>query len=208
MGEYATRKSDGQNIKIGTCDSMYYMRASQIEEVSGYDFASCLYGIRFRFPFPDEDGRQVGDLDEPGHDFDRAVRVDGVTAPKEIDHYSVQFKADNGYLMSVQCPESLSSDKLLVHDIDPDAEVKVVKVHKNGYGGAVGVHSQKWVAADEDGPERLVTVMRCLGCGSLYRLHDWSMAEEVVVALRSAGQHKMADRVTAGYMLAAGVVEM
>ena len=33
MGEYARRKTDGEKIKIGTCESMYYCRYEQIGEV-------------------------------------------------------------------------------------------------------------------------------------------------------------------------------
>jgi hypothetical protein len=33
MGEYATRKSDNEYIKIGTCESMYYLRFDDINQV-------------------------------------------------------------------------------------------------------------------------------------------------------------------------------
>jgi hypothetical protein len=55
MGEYATY--NGENIKLGTCESMYYLRADQRHLISGYRFDG---GDRFRFPFPDEDDIEPG----------------------------------------------------------------------------------------------------------------------------------------------------
>jgi ferredoxin hydrogenase len=41
MGEYAKRKSDGLEVKIGTCASMYYLRYEQRNEVN-YDFVEVM----------------------------------------------------------------------------------------------------------------------------------------------------------------------
>jgi hypothetical protein len=197
MGEYATRKSDGAGIKIGTCESMYYMRADQLGLVTDYDFESCLYGIRFRFPFPDEDGTEPGG--ENFNDFDRAVTVPGFRLDDpDWEHYTVQFKAANGYLMSIPCPEGLKDDEFAF------GSTCIVKIHKNGYGGAVGVHSQKFVQ-DDDGPQRLVTCIKCKGCGALARLHTWEDAEPLWDALRATGAPSMlaiAERVREGYEFA------
>ena len=43
MGEYAIRKSDGESIKIGTCEDMYYLRYEDRfkvtpEEGSGFGY--------------------------------------------------------------------------------------------------------------------------------------------------------------------------
>jgi hypothetical protein len=195
MGEYARYK--GQSIKIGTCESMYYLRWDQVGDVhaesNSVDPMSHRFSLRFRFPFPDEDGTRPGDFDP----YDRNVRVWGVGLPADgIDHYSVQFKAGNGYLLSVPCPEQ--SDEGII-SLDDGTE-KGYKVHRNGYGGAIGVHSQKWVKADEDGPERLVTVCTCRGCGALYRLHTRDMAQEVADALtRSDFEREIAARMLIGY---------
>jgi hypothetical protein len=215
MGEYA--EYQGERVKIGTCEQMYYLRADQADQVralpGNVDPIDDRYGIRFRFPFPDEDGRAPGDVDGPEHNFDRTFRIDGVPSAG-VDHYSVQFKAGNGYLLSIPCPEqgTRNVDRMSI-------ELDGLKIGLNGYGGSFGIHSQKWVEADEDGPERLVTVCRCHGCGALWRLHSWEMAEPIVIALRSQADdyqrreessmpvygpspktlHTIADRITAGY---------
>ena len=68
MGEYATRKDIGERIKIGTCESMYYLRADQAREVyaepGNVDPIADAAAIRFRFPFPDEDGIEPGNFDD------------------------------------------------------------------------------------------------------------------------------------------------
>lgn len=58
MGEYARRKSDGSEVKIGTCECMYYLRYDQRNEVD-YDFGS--YEWLWRIPYPEEDGTQAGE---------------------------------------------------------------------------------------------------------------------------------------------------
>lgn len=160
MGEYATY--NGQHIKIGTCESMYYLRADQAQKVTpeagSVDPVRDAEHIRFRFPFPDEDTIRPGGFEEYG----RTVHVPGLTAPAGADHYTVQFRADNGYLASLPCPES-------------DTETSYT-VHRNGYGGAVGIAQQRvWEG-------RLVLVAQCRGCGAAWRYPD---AADVLPVLES-----------------------
>lgn len=67
MGEYAIRKSDGQEIKIGTCESMFYLRYEDRNKVSkkanSLD-ANKETGLFWRLPFPDEDNVLPGDYEE------------------------------------------------------------------------------------------------------------------------------------------------
>lgn len=166
MGEYATRKSDGENVKIGTCENMYYLRADQAEMVApesgNVDPIRNADGIRFRFPFPNEDHIAPGGFDD--YNKSVGVYVDAASIPT-FDHYSVQFSARVGYLMSVPCPE---------------ASELPYTVHKNGWvGGTARIVQQRvW-----DG--RLVTVAACPGCDGRYRLETLEMAEPYIVACRA-----------------------
>jgi hypothetical protein len=64
MGEYAIRKSDQAEIKIGTCESMYYLRWEDIDKVQiNYNLREP--GLWFRLPLPKEDGIEPGSYD--GH---------------------------------------------------------------------------------------------------------------------------------------------
>ena len=75
MGEYAKRKSDGVEIKIGTCEDMYYIRFEDRFKVlpldGSVDISREPEGSRFRLPFPDEDGIKPGEYE----DHNRALRL-------------------------------------------------------------------------------------------------------------------------------------
>ena len=58
MGEYAHRKKDGKEVKIGTCSRMYYCRYDQTGEIN-YPYMTD--NLIWRIPNPDEDGTMPGD---------------------------------------------------------------------------------------------------------------------------------------------------
>lgn len=146
MGEYATDKQTGEQVKIGTCESMYYLRADQARDVEALagnvDPIADAAEIRFRFPFPNEDGVQPGHF-EP---YNRRMAIRGLKPPvsEGFEHYSVQFTAD-GYNVCLPCPESGEQSHGL-------------RVNRNGFNGAVFLSQQVW----HDG--LLVPVLECR-CG-------------------------------------------
>lgn len=64
MGEYAKRKVDQAEVKIGTCSSMYYMTPSQIFDIdwSSYNIGECFQELYFRIWLPCEENVLVGDF--------------------------------------------------------------------------------------------------------------------------------------------------
>ena len=172
MGEYAMYA--GEEIKIGTCESMYYLRADQahrvtplegnVHPIGGRD------GIRFRFPWPDEDGTAPGAFEDPF----RGHRLHAVRSPESVPHYTVQFKAANGYLVSLPCPEQSDSGTLTTA-----AGESAYRVGRNGYGGATELVQQRWYSG------RLVAVLKCKGCGAMWRLPELSDAQPVIDALHA-----------------------
>lgn len=172
MGEYAKRLSDGQDVKIGTCESMYYLRYDQRQKVGaqrGNVDPNSLdaLNIRFRFPFPDEDQVEPGEFENYG----RSIQVPGYAAAKDVDHGLVQFSAQAGYLVSLPCPEGPSSHGF--------------KVHRNGFSGAVKMAQQKLLA---DG--RVVPILECGGCGSAWRVEDDAEIQAIAVAFRGEADRK------------------
>lgn len=74
MGEYAKRRSDAVEIKIGTCESMYYLRyedRNKVEAMDGNINPSESMNLRWRLPLPDEDNVLPGEYE----DYNRAVRL-------------------------------------------------------------------------------------------------------------------------------------
>lgn len=149
MGESA--KFNGEEIKIGTCEDMYYLRLDQrwqVRHISGnVDVLAQATELRFRFPWPDEDRVLPGSFER----YDRSVAVWGYAMPDGVNHGTVQFRADAGYLLSIPCPESPMGKSW-------------PQVHRNGFRGAVLLTQVKLLA---DG--RVVPVLECGGCGAKWR---------------------------------------
>lgn len=178
MGEYAKRASDGVEVKIGTCENMYYLRAEQRKQVRALHgnvnpASADALALRFRFPWPDEDGVQIGEFDP----YERAITVPGMAASVEVEHYSVQFVAQAGYVVSLPCPEGHPQ------------QAEFLTIHRNGFAGAVQLVQQKLLA---DG--RLVPVLRCGGCGAKWRVEEQTEIEAVAVAFRSEGDKRKASQ--------------
>lgn len=166
MGEYATRKSDGEHVKIGTCESMYYMRADQLDDITDPSFPiaspDVLTSTLFRFPFPDEDGTRVGGFDP----YNRSAAVpEGWTLPADCEgHGGIQLASTTttGWLAYLPCPQG------------PDA-IDGVNLRRNG-GQRYGVRMTKPQAG---GTSRVV--VECSPCGRL-----WSLTRADALALAAA----------------------
>jgi hypothetical protein len=213
MGEYATRTTDGERVKIGTCEDMYYLRADQATLVRATeddqtDPIRYAAELRFRFPFPDEDAVGPGGFLDPFRSL--PVYVDELPA---FDHSTVQFTARVGYIMSIPCPESAEGQAL--------AKTLPHGIGKNGWRGGTAriVQQRVWDGA-------LALVAACAGCDAKYRLETFEMAQPYIVACRSHADelehlatvdprrngitprawdaqitywHTVADRIAAGY---------
>ncbi len=75
----------GREVKIGTCENLYYtshekyvraLNANFLQKLDGkaspLEYVNVAFGFRFRFPFPDEDKLPFGEIIEP---FDRGVPI-------------------------------------------------------------------------------------------------------------------------------------
>ena len=188
MGEFGT--FNGEHIKIGTCEDMYYLRADQRHLVQSATLRD-LTNIRFRFPFPDEDHLAPGDFD----DYDRGLTVWGYQVPDGVEHDSVQFKATAGILASLPCPYSAA------------AKASGITYHFNGFRGPARIVQQRvWAGV-------WATVMACGPCGARYRLPDLDAARPLLDAIgrhianaerdtdrrRAEMWRTIADRVEQGY---------
>lgn len=194
MGEYA--KYNGESIKIGTCEDMYYLRADQAEmvlpEQGSVDPIGDSDSIRFRFPFPEEDNVKPGEFDE----YRKGLAVWGAEAPEGVEHGIVQFVASQGYNVCLPCPES------------KEPATHGLRVHRNGFGGAVRIAQQRvWNG-------HLAVVCKCGGCGYAWRLPELEDAALLIAQCRSEADkatredaptratywHEIASRITAGYL--------
>lgn len=190
MGEYGTYK--GNEIKIGTCEDMLYLRPDQIGLVRSEALRD-ITELRFRFPFPDEDGVEPGQFDNP----DRKFPVWGIEPPaSEMKHYPVQFKDTGNAGVLVMLPCSYSTE-------GKGGELKYMY---NGFRGPAHVVQQRaWAGV-------WVTVMKCGVCDALWRLPELADALPVCEALilegdrnefrnkgGGKGWYEMAKRIRRGY---------
>jgi hypothetical protein len=209
MGEYALYK--GESVKIGTCEDMYYLRFDQrhavIAQSGNVDPVTDAPALRFRFPWPDEDAIEPGSGKFHDNGYHRSVHVPGFIAPTDVEHSNVQFVANAGYNVCLPCPESSAYNRptgfgpfgpLALNDLPS------IRVHRNGFSGSVHLVAQRLI------PEvGLVPILRCGGCGTMWREVERARIEELVVCLRSEGDrrkrdnadkfwHDIAERVLAG----------
>ncbi len=202
MGEYAIYQ--GTEVKIGTCEDMLYLRADQAAQVTAperrhTDPMRHADEVRFRFPFPDEDGVAPGHFDDPF----RSLALYGVEPPAVIEHGNIQFTSNYpspGLIVSLPCPESEKGKA--------SAHAGGYRVQRNGYPGPVKIVQQRKLG------DLLVLVAECGSCGDKYRLPTFVDAEPYVVALRSHADRAyrdddrtraefysaVADRITDGYL--------
>lgn len=180
MGEHATYK--GSRIKIGTCENMYYLRADQRDEIEGYGFdASTLDVVRFRFPFPDEDGTEPGAFE----DYGRGVHIPGWSLPATLsgdEHGSIQFTSDAGYVLSGHGPEQYGQPGLSL--TTPEG----LTIHRNGFRGHPVVRQQAFRGGC------LVTLVSCGACGALHRLDTLEDARPVIDAFRAEAERQEPQR--------------
>jgi hypothetical protein len=193
MSESAIRKSDKTEIKIGTCDNMYYLRyedRNNVTPLSGNVNPAKDKGLRFRLPFPDEDHVAIGEYE----DHTRGYRLSKQTVIKgEYSEYTawvgfefpdseavqpgiIQLSHTSGLLINVPCHHG---KKL------PDVAGGEIKAFWNGKDN----HQieLKFVKACEDGVMR--PVIGCKYCREMW-LVDWADIRDYV-------QAEMLDRLDA-----------
>lgn len=191
MGEYATRLSDKQNIKIGTCEDMLYLRADQVHLIEGQRGSfdprdpKIAKALRFRFPFPNEDDVPPGAFDDPF----LGMSLQEVEVPEGVEHTQVQFSNRRGLLVNLPCPES------------KECKESGLRVHYNGYSGKVRIVQQRLWGG------HLALVCECGSCGAKYRLPTLEDARPILDVLADKSRDKstreyyqlIADRIVAGY---------
>ena len=103
MGEYGIRKSDGESIKIGTCNNMYYLRLEDKNKVTPEQGSH--FGEIWRLPLPKEDGILPGSYDSHIASYDL---IDfNAESIQESDTGIIQLSHESGLLINVTCYHGL-----------------------------------------------------------------------------------------------------
>lgn len=176
MGEYAKRIIDDKYVKIGTCDSMYYCRYEQKDDV---DYGYPTDNFFWRIPTPEEDYISVGDFDYPlfkGHLIPCLLRLNTYRLSSEdisfmISEYgTLQMKDEtSGLIVSLKCPHGFPVDRC---GFKKGGDF-VKGMFYNGYQSPIYLYALK----NED--KELRVVARCASCGAM-----WSFSfSEIVNAI-------------------------
>lgn len=165
MGEYAKRKIDGVDVKIGTCKSMYYCRYEQRNDVVyPYDTDN----FYWRIPTPDEDGTLPGDynyslLREDGY-IPWKLMID--TSKFSNDDIAdmqqigiIQLKEPKmGLLVNIRCPHGFPMEQFKINK-----EGTIISMGYNGHQDTLYLKGLK------NEPSELKVLVECSACG-----HMWS----------------------------------
>jgi len=188
VGEYAKLKSNGQEIKIGTCENMYYLRFEDRHKVI-YDYS--FTGYRFRLPFIDEDKIDIGNYD----DYDRGIDLipnydeetesytyfDDIYKDQYQEHKGlIQLHHQSGLVVNASCyhgyklPDNNNSKELRAFyngKTSINFELSQVKIHLN----------------EETKVKELIPIVRCKHCKIPFKA-DWA---SVLLHIR---QHTKEDK--------------
>jgi hypothetical protein len=173
MGEYATRISDGERIKIGTCEDMFYLRFEDRYLVSplpgnvnpARDVEAAQ--IRFRLPFADEDDIRPGDYKDPF----RALRLyrgnEDFTDESTANHPgTIQLQHACGLLVNVPCYHG--------HKLPTLGDARVFW---NGKSWSLELFQLR--PDFVDGELRVFPVVRCRHCQHVWR-YEWPNVWEFI----------------------------
>ena len=166
MGEYARYLN--RDIKIGTCENMYYLRyedRDRVKQLPGNVDPLMEKDLRFRLPYPDEDDKTPGSYDnafrtEALHKPELWEKLNyGIRTIRSAQYFSmpeladntgiVQASHNNGYLLNVKCYHGI---KLPIGSED-------VKIFWNG-------KASDWIhlAFIKNTPEGLKAIITCKYC--------------------------------------------
>ena len=168
MVEYAKRKSDGQEVKIGTCESMYYLRYEDRDKVEALPHSldpSKELNLFWRLPFPGEDHIRIGEY----RDYKRGERLFKMVKDARGESYCEDFTSpelvgtqngiiqmrheESGLLLNVRCHHG---EKL------PEAG-KDVTPFWNGKGYSYELAHLK------NTPDGVLPIVHCRHCGNMWR---------------------------------------
>lgn len=167
MGEYAKRKIDNTEFKIGTCEDMFNCRYDQLGEIT-YPYMS--NNLFWRIPTPDEDGTLPGDyncslLREDGYipwklmiDTSKFSNDDIVDMQKTG---TIQLKEPKmGLLVNIRCPHGFPMEQFKINK-----EGTIISMGYNWHQDTLYLKGLK------NEPSEMKVLVECSACR-----HMWSFS--------------------------------
>lgn len=188
MGEYAIRKSDGEHIKIGTCETMYYIRYEDRSKVEALPCSVDLkdahkYGLRFRLPVFSEDGIEPGNYEESEGSiplFHEKTKKNFPIKGGKPGLIYVTHK-DSGVQVTFPC---YHGEKLPESYGKGDDEVSFRSFHSHAISELVYLKAARMFNSDV-----ILPVVRCKACGEEWRA-KW---EDILMYIEPAYRKRFAQ---------------
>lgn len=164
MSEYATRKIDGKEFKIGTCEDMFNCRYDQIGEVVYPYMSDNLY---WRMPNPDEDCVKPGD-------FNQSLLLRDIYTPWKLKIDASRFSEEDkasmkqqgffqlrepkmGLLVNIRCPHGFPMEQF-----KQNKEGDIISMGYSGHQDTLYLKGLK------NEPNELKVLVECSACGSMW----------------------------------------
>jgi hypothetical protein len=188
MGENAKRITDGAVVKIGTCESMYYLRFEDRKNVraipgnvnpgSDEDAGQ----LRFRVPFPDEDAVKIGEYAE----YARGARLYRTGERGYTEDYSDPELAEQPGIIQLTHPSGLLVNVPCYHGekLPTVPKESGVGFHWNGKSHALELGMIRGIMVD--GALVALPVVRCRHCGGMWRSSWEKLWDYIPADLRAA----------------------
>ncbi len=218
MGEYI--KYQGKEIKLGTCEDLYYARLGQLEEAVAVDALEGLggnlnpaeyldpkNGWRYRFPFPEEDDIDMGDFKDYNKGLVIQLQPEDYGIIEGMEHNDTWHSCHpkgGGYNVNIATPCPQSKDFDWTFTQQPDNAIKKLN-HSPMTWRIVEITQQKQV----DGEVwTVIDCPYCIGKARIDREDALKLVHSIEVgyincrdATDSNKEHyqKVIDRVMAGY---------
>lgn len=179
MGEYAIRKLDGERIKIGTCEEMYYLRFEDRNKVK-HEHGNVdpnddeqAGGLRFRLPFPDEDDIPPGGNYEH---YERGLRLyrmvkSETTEPDYCEDFTDPETVNLPGFFQLHHPSGLILNVPCYHGEKLPQVAEPMRAFWNGRSWFLELSKLRGVYSH--GKLTLWPVVRCRHCGEQWR-YKWS----------------------------------
>lgn len=162
MGEYAVRKTDNVEVKIGTCESMYYLRYEdrcKVKQLPNNLNPAKEQDLFWRLPFPDEDMIRIGEYQPYNRTerlYDTKERLD-FSDPSTADNMGIlQVHHESGLLINITCYHG---------ELLPTGNENF-KTFWNGKTWSLGL------AFIKNTPAGIFPIVQCRFCGEMWR-YSW-----------------------------------
>lgn len=164
MGEYAIRKEDNEKIKIGICESMFYIRyedRNKVNQLPGSIDPQKEINLFWRLPFPGEDYIKIGEYRE----HNRGALIYKLDEKGRAIYYAdPEHAEDPGTLQLIHIESGLMINAKCYHGEKLPTGSEDMKPFWNGKGYAYEL------AFVKNTKKAVLPIIRCRFCENMWRL--------------------------------------